>query len=174
MQNSHAKWFLYIKKILSEIKKTLYFFFCQPFRPFSRRAWFIMNWWPTTATCSGCQDPSLNWFRTCCWPTSMWSQPRSQTAGMLPRFPPRRSMVSSMAEGPSMTRALWWCENKQNVIKNIFLHQSNDLRPSSVGALLSYFMYLQGILQALEYLLIKGYTPRRGFYIGLGHDEEVF
>lgn len=33
---------------------------------------------------------------------------------------------------------------------------------------------LQGILQALEFLLRKGYTPRRGFYIGLGHDEEVF
>lgn len=32
---------------------------------------------------------------------------------------------------------------------------------------------LVGILQALEYLLMKGYTPRRGFYIGLGHDEEV-
>lgn len=33
--------------------------------------------------------------------------------------------------------------------------------------------FFQGILQALEYLLIKGYAPRRGFYIGLGHDEEV-
>uniref|UniRef100_A0A8C2ZQZ1 Peptidase M20 domain containing 1, tandem duplicate 1 n=1 Tax=Cyclopterus lumpus TaxID=8103 RepID=A0A8C2ZQZ1_CYCLU len=32
---------------------------------------------------------------------------------------------------------------------------------------------LMGILQALEYLLIKGFAPRRGFYIGLGHDEEV-
>uniref|UniRef100_A0A671V9B1 Peptidase M20 domain containing 1, tandem duplicate 2 n=1 Tax=Sparus aurata TaxID=8175 RepID=A0A671V9B1_SPAAU len=32
---------------------------------------------------------------------------------------------------------------------------------------------VMGILQALEYLLIKGYVPRRGFYIGLGHDEEV-
>nr|XP_043894111.1 N-fatty-acyl-amino acid synthase/hydrolase PM20D1.2 isoform X3 [Solea senegalensis] len=32
---------------------------------------------------------------------------------------------------------------------------------------------LMGILQALEYLLRKGYAPRRGFYIGLGHDEEV-
>lgn len=32
---------------------------------------------------------------------------------------------------------------------------------------------VMGILQALEYLLIQGYTPRRGFYIGLGHDEEV-
>nr|XP_057907219.1 N-fatty-acyl-amino acid synthase/hydrolase PM20D1.2-like [Doryrhamphus excisus] len=32
---------------------------------------------------------------------------------------------------------------------------------------------LMGILQALEYLLIKGYAPRRGFYIGLGHDEEI-
>ncbi|KAM9830932.1 N-fatty-acyl-amino acid synthase/hydrolase PM20D1.2-like isoform 2-T12 [Syngnathus typhle] len=32
---------------------------------------------------------------------------------------------------------------------------------------------LMGILQALEYLLMKGYAPRRGFYIGLGHDEEV-
>lgn len=32
---------------------------------------------------------------------------------------------------------------------------------------------LMGILQALEYLLLKGYVPRRGFYIGLGHDEEV-
>ncbi|XP_061703209.1 N-fatty-acyl-amino acid synthase/hydrolase PM20D1.2 [Syngnathoides biaculeatus] len=32
---------------------------------------------------------------------------------------------------------------------------------------------LMGILQALEYLLSKGYVPRRGFYIGLGHDEEV-
>ncbi|KAG7221559.1 hypothetical protein INR49_017090, partial [Caranx melampygus] len=32
---------------------------------------------------------------------------------------------------------------------------------------------LMGILQALEYLLKKGYAPRRSFYIGLGHDEEV-
>uniref|UniRef100_A0A672JF68 Peptidase M20 dimerisation domain-containing protein n=1 Tax=Salarias fasciatus TaxID=181472 RepID=A0A672JF68_SALFA len=32
---------------------------------------------------------------------------------------------------------------------------------------------LMGMLQALEYLLMKGYAPRRGFYIGLGHDEEV-
>ncbi|CAL8319261.1 unnamed protein product [Merluccius merluccius] len=32
---------------------------------------------------------------------------------------------------------------------------------------------VMGILQALEYLLLKGYKPRRGFYIGLGHDEEV-
>ncbi|KAM9751954.1 N-fatty-acyl-amino acid synthase/hydrolase PM20D1.2-like [Menidia menidia] len=32
---------------------------------------------------------------------------------------------------------------------------------------------LMGILQALEYLLIKDYAPRRGFYIGLGHDEEI-
>ncbi|XP_019720755.1 N-fatty-acyl-amino acid synthase/hydrolase PM20D1.2 isoform X1 [Hippocampus comes] len=32
---------------------------------------------------------------------------------------------------------------------------------------------LMGILQALEYLLMKGYAPQRGFYIGLGHDEEV-
>ncbi|KAM9351478.1 N-fatty-acyl-amino acid synthase/hydrolase PM20D1.2-like [Symphorus nematophorus] len=33
---------------------------------------------------------------------------------------------------------------------------------------------VMGILQALEYLLIKGYSPRRGFYISLGHDEEVY
>ncbi|KAJ8016745.1 hypothetical protein DPEC_G00010550 [Dallia pectoralis] len=32
---------------------------------------------------------------------------------------------------------------------------------------------VMGILQALEYLLIRGYSPRRGFFIGLGHDEEV-
>lgn len=32
---------------------------------------------------------------------------------------------------------------------------------------------VMAILQALEYLLMKGYTPRRGFYIGLGHDEEI-
>uniref|UniRef100_A0A3Q4B9W0 Peptidase M20 dimerisation domain-containing protein n=1 Tax=Mola mola TaxID=94237 RepID=A0A3Q4B9W0_MOLML len=32
---------------------------------------------------------------------------------------------------------------------------------------------VMSILQALEYLLMKGYVPRRGFYIGLGHDEEV-
>ncbi|CAL1606624.1 unnamed protein product [Knipowitschia caucasica] len=32
---------------------------------------------------------------------------------------------------------------------------------------------VMAILQALEYLLMKGYTPQRGFYIGLGHDEEV-
>ncbi|CAN9516000.1 unnamed protein product [Ophioblennius macclurei] len=32
---------------------------------------------------------------------------------------------------------------------------------------------LMGTLQALEYLLMKGYAPRRGFYIGLGHDEEI-
>lgn len=35
------------------------------------------------------------------------------------------------------------------------------------------YVFLQAILQALEYLLIKGYAPRRGFYIGFGHDEEV-
>ncbi|XP_062315377.1 N-fatty-acyl-amino acid synthase/hydrolase PM20D1.2-like [Osmerus eperlanus] len=33
---------------------------------------------------------------------------------------------------------------------------------------------VMAILQALEYLLMKGYAPRRGFYIGLGHDEEVY
>lgn len=32
---------------------------------------------------------------------------------------------------------------------------------------------VMAILQALEYLLRKGYAPRRGFYIGFGHDEEV-
>lgn len=32
---------------------------------------------------------------------------------------------------------------------------------------------VMSLLQALEYLLIKGYAPRRGFYISLGHDEEV-
>uniref|UniRef100_A0A4W6DLU1 Peptidase M20 domain containing 1, tandem duplicate 2 n=1 Tax=Lates calcarifer TaxID=8187 RepID=A0A4W6DLU1_LATCA len=32
---------------------------------------------------------------------------------------------------------------------------------------------VMGILQSLEYLLRKGYAPRRGFYIGFGHDEEV-
>uniref|UniRef100_A0A671KEJ6 Peptidase M20 domain containing 1, tandem duplicate 2 n=1 Tax=Sinocyclocheilus anshuiensis TaxID=1608454 RepID=A0A671KEJ6_9TELE len=32
---------------------------------------------------------------------------------------------------------------------------------------------VMGILQALEYLLERGYTPRRSFYIGLGHNEEV-
>uniref|UniRef100_A0A8C4ZZR5 Peptidase M20 domain containing 1, tandem duplicate 2 n=1 Tax=Gadus morhua TaxID=8049 RepID=A0A8C4ZZR5_GADMO len=32
---------------------------------------------------------------------------------------------------------------------------------------------VMGMLQALEYLLLKGYRPQRGFYIGLGHDEEV-
>ncbi|XP_053499242.1 N-fatty-acyl-amino acid synthase/hydrolase PM20D1.2 [Ictalurus furcatus] len=32
---------------------------------------------------------------------------------------------------------------------------------------------VMGILQALEYLLERGYVPRRGFYIGLGHDEEI-
>ncbi|KAM4699125.1 N-fatty-acyl-amino acid synthase/hydrolase PM20D1 [Discoglossus pictus] len=30
-----------------------------------------------------------------------------------------------------------------------------------------------GILQALEFLLKRNYKPRRSFYIGLGHDEEV-
>ncbi|KAK7915804.1 hypothetical protein WMY93_011565 [Mugilogobius chulae] len=29
------------------------------------------------------------------------------------------------------------------------------------------------ILQALEYLLMKGYAPQRGFYLGFGHDEEI-
>nr|XP_055044045.1 N-fatty-acyl-amino acid synthase/hydrolase PM20D1.1 [Misgurnus anguillicaudatus] len=32
---------------------------------------------------------------------------------------------------------------------------------------------VMGILEALEHLLERGYTPRRSFYIGLGHDEEV-
>ncbi|KAK4809280.1 hypothetical protein QYF61_016094 [Mycteria americana] len=31
-----------------------------------------------------------------------------------------------------------------------------------------------GILQALEFLLRRNYRPRRSFYIGIGHDEEVF
>ncbi|XP_069801392.1 N-fatty-acyl-amino acid synthase/hydrolase PM20D1 isoform X2 [Dendropsophus ebraccatus] len=30
-----------------------------------------------------------------------------------------------------------------------------------------------GVLQALELLLKRGYHPKRSFYIGLGHDEEV-
>ncbi|CAH2220975.1 N-fatty-acyl-amino acid synthase hydrolase PM20D1 [Pelobates cultripes] len=30
-----------------------------------------------------------------------------------------------------------------------------------------------GILQALEFLLKRGYKPRRSFYIGFGHDEEI-
>ncbi|XP_048033642.1 N-fatty-acyl-amino acid synthase/hydrolase PM20D1.2-like [Megalobrama amblycephala] len=32
---------------------------------------------------------------------------------------------------------------------------------------------VMGILQALEYLLERGYTLRRSFYIVLGHDEDV-
>ncbi|XP_039604426.1 N-fatty-acyl-amino acid synthase/hydrolase PM20D1.2-like [Polypterus senegalus] len=32
---------------------------------------------------------------------------------------------------------------------------------------------LMGSLQALEYLLKRGYKPRRTFYLGFGHDEEV-
>lgn len=32
---------------------------------------------------------------------------------------------------------------------------------------------VMGILQSLELLLNRGYTPQRSFYIGLGHDEEV-
>lgn len=34
--------------------------------------------------------------------------------------------------------------------------------------------FLQGILQALEFLLRRNYRPRRSFYVGIGHDEEVF
>ncbi|XP_075471265.1 N-fatty-acyl-amino acid synthase/hydrolase PM20D1 isoform X2 [Ascaphus truei] len=30
-----------------------------------------------------------------------------------------------------------------------------------------------GILQALEFLLKRSYKPRRSFYVGIGHDEEV-
>ncbi|NWU99675.1 P20D1 hydrolase, partial [Upupa epops] len=30
-----------------------------------------------------------------------------------------------------------------------------------------------GVLQALEFLLRRNYRPRRSFYIGIGHDEEV-
>lgn len=36
------------------------------------------------------------------------------------------------------------------------------------------FVFLQGILQALEFLLRRNYRPRRSFYVGIGHDEEVF
>ncbi|KAJ8301966.1 hypothetical protein KUTeg_020953 [Tegillarca granosa] len=32
---------------------------------------------------------------------------------------------------------------------------------------------VMGILEALEYLLSRGIKPRRSFYIGFGHDEEV-
>nr|XP_056700810.1 N-fatty-acyl-amino acid synthase/hydrolase PM20D1 [Euleptes europaea] len=32
---------------------------------------------------------------------------------------------------------------------------------------------VMGILQALEFLLRRNYRPRRSFFIGLGHDEEV-
>ncbi|XP_061218832.1 N-fatty-acyl-amino acid synthase/hydrolase PM20D1 [Neopsephotus bourkii] len=31
-----------------------------------------------------------------------------------------------------------------------------------------------GILQALEFLLRRNYRPQRSFYVGIGHDEEVF
>ncbi|NWY03313.1 P20D1 hydrolase, partial [Nothoprocta ornata] len=31
-----------------------------------------------------------------------------------------------------------------------------------------------GILQALEFLLRRNYRPHRSFYVGIGHDEEVF
>lgn len=34
-------------------------------------------------------------------------------------------------------------------------------------------LFLQGILQALEFLLRRNYRPRRSFYVGIGHDEEV-
>ncbi|XP_049626965.1 N-fatty-acyl-amino acid synthase/hydrolase PM20D1 [Suncus etruscus] len=33
---------------------------------------------------------------------------------------------------------------------------------------------LMAILQALEFLLIRNYIPRRSFFIALGHDEEVY
>lgn len=33
---------------------------------------------------------------------------------------------------------------------------------------------MQGILEALEFLLENNYSFQRTFYIGLGHDEEVF
>lgn len=32
---------------------------------------------------------------------------------------------------------------------------------------------LMGILQSLETILVSGDRPRRTFYIGLGHDEEI-
>lgn len=62
---------------------------------------------------------------------------------------------------------------------SLMVGRQTDKRPpqpaaSCVEAPLICFVCLQGMLQALEYLLLKGYAPRRGFYISLGHDEEVF
>lgn len=35
------------------------------------------------------------------------------------------------------------------------------------------FIFVQGILEALEFLLENKYNFHRTFYIGFGHDEEV-
>ena len=37
----------------------------------------------------------------------------------------------------------------------------------------SFSIAIKGILEALEFLLESGYQPKRSFFLGFGHDEEV-
>jgi carboxypeptidase PM20D1 len=34
-------------------------------------------------------------------------------------------------------------------------------------------LFIQGVLEATEFLLKSGHKPQRTFYIAFGHDEEV-
>jgi hypothetical protein len=36
-----------------------------------------------------------------------------------------------------------------------------------------FFFFVQGILEALEFKLAKGWKPQRTLYVAFGHDEEV-
>ena len=36
-----------------------------------------------------------------------------------------------------------------------------------------FFYVTQGILEAMEFHLKRGFKPRRGVYLAFGHDEEV-
>ncbi len=64
-------------------------------------------------------------------------------------------------------------DNKQSVMVQWISTASFITSVQSKLMLTVMMCVLKGILQALEYLLERGYTPRRSFYIGLGHDEEV-
>ena len=44
---------------------------------------------------------------------------------------------------------------------------------SQVGFFFLFFFYVQGILEATEFMLSSNIKPKRSFYISFGHDEEV-
>uniref|UniRef100_A0A7N6ANY6 Peptidase M20 dimerisation domain-containing protein n=1 Tax=Anabas testudineus TaxID=64144 RepID=A0A7N6ANY6_ANATE len=133
-------------------------------------------------------------------PTVSFSETESNTTALLhfdrllrTAFPTVFSSSLVQHENVANYSHLFWVQGSQPDLEPYLLLAHIDVVPASESdgweappfsaKEINGFIYGRGtidnkspvmsILQALEYLLIKGYTPRRGFYIGLGHDEEV-